>query len=130
VELSPEPSIAAGRLREGPGDWLRRMLPQADLIQLHDWPAERGLDFGGRRLVVVVRDAHRHAWEQTALEALLDQAADAIVVEVGLPVWRPSRARDSVATYGAGRVNVEAAAERLYSGSRRGVEQSGSSPGS
>ena len=65
-----------------------------------------------------------------AIEALVARAPDAIVIEIGLPYWRPPHAATYVATYGAARVNVEAAAEALYSGSRRGVEQSGSSPGS
>ena len=49
-----------------------------------------------------------------------------------LPHWRPPRLRAYVATYGAARVNrANRLAERaLYSGPRRGVEQSGSSPGS
>ena len=57
-------------------------------------------------------------------------AEDAIVIEIGLPGWTPSGAATYVRTYGAARVNVESAAEALYSGPRRGVEQSGSSPGS
>ena len=43
--------------------------------------------------VLVVRDAHRHAW--------MRQAADdsgAVVVETGLPVWRPGGARGYLAT--------------------------------
>jgi beta-N-acetylhexosaminidase len=130
VELGPEPTIAAGRLRETPGDWLARGIDDAELVRLHDWPSERRIETDGRQLVLVARDAHLHAWEQGAIDALLDDAQDAIVVETGLPVWRPSGAAGYVATYGAGRVSLEMAAERLYSPPRRGVEQSGSSPGS
>jgi hypothetical protein len=56
----------------------------------------------------VIRDAHRHPW--------MRQAADVpgvIVVETGLPVWRPTRARGYVATFGGGRVSLEAAEEVL-----------------
>ena len=67
----------------------------------------------GRQLVIVVRDAHRHAWERAAVETLLARADDAVVVELGLPHRRPPGAMAYVATYGAARVNVEAAAERL-----------------
>ena len=84
----------------------------------------------GRQLVILARDAHRHAWERKVVEELLVQVSDAVVVELGLAYWKPPAARAYVVTNGAGRVNVEAAAERLYSGTRRGVEQSGSSPGS
>jgi beta-N-acetylhexosaminidase len=130
VELAPEPSIAAGSLREGPADWFRRALPEAEVVQLVGWPASFPIDDRGRQRVILVRDAHRHSWERAAVDALLAGADDAILIETGLPLWRPDVPRAYVATYGAGRVNVEAAIERLYSGARRGVEQSGSSPGS
>jgi beta-N-acetylhexosaminidase len=38
---------------------------------------------------------------------------DAVVVETGVPGWRPPGASAFVETYGAGRVNVEAAANLL-----------------
>ena len=53
----------------------------------------------------VVRDAHRHAWMREAVDV-----HGAVVVEVGLPVWRPERARGYVATYGGGRASLDAAA--------------------
>jgi len=132
VELLPEPNIAAGRLRQGPGDWFRDAVPESEVVHLHGWPPAPGLPAGrdGRQVVIVARDAHRHAWQREAVEDLVAASEDAIVVEVGLPRWRPAGAAAYVATYGAARVNVEAAAERLYSAPRRGVEQSGSSPGS
>jgi beta-N-acetylhexosaminidase len=131
VELAPEPGIAAGRLPEGPGDWLRDVLPDAELVRLDASSLDGVVESArGRKPVVVVRDAHRHAWQRDAVQALLARRDDVIVVETGLPHWRPSGAAGYVATYGAGRVNVESAGERLYSSSRRGVEQSGSSPGS
>ena len=130
IELGPEPTIAAGQLRETPGDWLARGIDDADLVRLREWPSELRVETAGRQLVLVARDAHLHAWEQHAIDALLGDADDAIVVETGLPVWRPSRAAGYVVTHGAGRVSLETVAERLYSSPRRGVEQSGSSPGS
>jgi beta-N-acetylhexosaminidase len=54
--------------------------------------------------VFVVRDAHRHAWQRELVPP------GAVVVETGLPEWRPPAARAYVATYGAGRANLEAAA--------------------
>jgi hypothetical protein len=65
------------------------------------------------RVVVVVRDAHRHAWQRELV------APGAVVVETGVPEWRPAAARGWVATYGAGRVNLEAAAG-LLSDEQRG----------
>jgi hypothetical protein len=61
--------------------------------------------------VFVVRDAHRHAWQRELVPP------GAVVVEIGLPVWRPPDARGYVATNGAGRANLAAAAELL--GARR-----------
>ena len=129
VELQPEPTIAAGVLRRSPGDWLADVLPVARLVRVDEWPSGLDVD-SGSRLVVITRDAHRHEWQREAAQALVADRRDAIVLDVGLPRWRPEGFGGYVATYGAARVNVEAAAERLYSGSRRGVEQSGSSPGS
>jgi beta-N-acetylhexosaminidase len=126
VELEPEPGMAAGRLGQSPGDWFRHVVPEAEVVRSAEAALARA---NGRPLVIVTRDAHRHEWARDAIEQLVGSGADAVVVELGLPYWHPS-AGAFVATYGAGRVNVEAAAEALYSRSRRGVEQSGSSPGS
>ena len=92
VELRPRANIAAGEHEHSlPGAVVVRegeAVPDADAY--------------------VVRDAHRHAW----MRAVADRG-DAVVIEVGLPVWRPVRARGYVATYGAGRASLEAAAEAL-----------------
>ncbi len=92
VELRPRANIAAGEHEHRlPGAVVVREgepVPDADAY--------------------VVRDAHRHAW----MRAVADRD-DAVVIEVGLPVWRPARARGYVATYGAGRASLDAAAEAL-----------------
>jgi beta-N-acetylhexosaminidase len=130
VELVPEFGIAAGRLSQQPGEWFRTVVPDAEVRSFDAASIDLDFPLDGRQLVVIARDAHRHAWEREAIAKLAARADDAIVVEIGAPHWRPDGAATYVATYGAARVNVEAAAEALYSGSRRGVEQSGSSPGS
>lgn len=117
VELAPEPGMAAGALPEGPGDWFAEVVPGTDVVRVHDGDVgDALLATDGRQVVVIARDAYRHAWQRDALVALLAAAEKAVVVEVGLPHWRPEAATSYVATYGAGRVNVQAAAERLYSG--------------
>lgn len=92
VELLPAPNMAAG-------------------------PAEHSLAelVGGPsgRLVVVLRDAHRYEWARERAEELLREHPDAIVVETGLPYWRPAAASAYVATHGTARANLEAAAEVL-----------------
>jgi beta-N-acetylhexosaminidase len=130
VELEPEPSMAAGQLPETPGDWFRSVVPGTEVVRAANGSLDPALAAAAeRQLVVVTRDAHRHEWARHAIEQLVEHSPDAVVIELGLPYWRPSGGA-YVATHGAGRVNVQAAAEWLYSGSRRGVEQSGSSPGS
>jgi beta-N-acetylhexosaminidase len=131
VELEPQVGMAAGRLSQQPGEWFQAFVPYAELVRFDAETFDPSLELRGRgRLVVIARDAHRHAWERDAIEALTARTDSAVVVEIGLPDWRPPGAATYVATYGAARVNLEAAAEALYSGPRRGVEQSGSSPGS
>ena len=90
VELRPVANIAAGEAEHGLGTVVREgeSVPAAD--------------------VIVVRDAHRHAWMQTAADV-----EGMIVVETGLPVWRPSRARGYVAAFGGGRASLDAVAEVL-----------------
>ena len=130
VELEPEVGMAAGRLSQLPGEWFQAVVPDAEVQRFDEETFDSAIALDGRQLVVIVRDPHRYPWERAAIDALTAQTDDAIVIEIGLPYWRPEGAATFVATYGAARVNVEAAAEWLYSGDRRGVEQSGSSPGS
>lgn len=107
VELRPEPTIAVDARNGGLGDALAARLPNTRVT--HD-PAVASDD---GQLVVVLQDAHRHEWQREATTKLLAAAPDAIVVEVGLPVWRPDGAAGYVATHGAARVNIEAAVDRL-----------------
>jgi beta-N-acetylhexosaminidase len=103
VELRPEPSVAAGPASHGLGDVLG-----AETVS----PAE-ALAHAEQQVVLVLRDAHRHEWEREAAEQVVAAVPDAVVVETGIPLWRPPRAAGYVATNGAGRVNFEAVAEVL-----------------
>src|SRR5204862_5474266 len=85
VELRPVANIAAGELEHAFGAVVREGEPVP--------PAD----------VYVVRDAHRHEWMRTTADV-----EGAIVVETGLPVWRPTRARGYVAAFGASRASLEA----------------------
>ena len=67
----------------------------------------------GKSLVLVVRDLHRLPEQRQVIEALLARRSDAILVEMGLPVCRPSGARNYIATSGSARVCAEAAAELM-----------------
>jgi beta-N-acetylhexosaminidase len=99
VELWPEATIAAGEAHHGLGEIL-----DAQTIRLRERDRLPPL---GHSVVFVVRDAHRNAWQRELIPP------GAVVVETGLPEWRPPAARAYVATYGAGRANLEAAAGLL-----------------
>jgi beta-N-acetylhexosaminidase len=94
VELRPVANIAAGEAEHSLAAAVVREgepVPDAD--------------------VYVVRDAHRHPWMREAADV-----PGAVVVEVGLPLWRPTRARGYVSTHDGSRVAYEAAAELLRGG--------------
>ncbi|MFI9628272.1 glycoside hydrolase family 3 protein [Streptomyces sp. NPDC052042] len=74
---------------------------------------------GERRIVVTVRDAHRHAWMGEALDALVAERPDTVVVEMGLP-QAPARGALHIATHGAARVCGQAAAEIIARGGTEG----------
>jgi beta-N-acetylhexosaminidase len=85
VELRPLANIAAGEAEHGLAPRVVREgepIPDAD--------------------VYVVRDVHRHPW----MEAV--DRPGAVVVEIGMPVWRPRAARGYVTSLGGGRATLEA----------------------
>ena len=94
-----------------PGTTSARLHPDdlADRVRLDKATLEPA---AGRPLVVVVRDAHRHAWMSEILDHLLAARPDTIVVELGVPGSAPLGAT-YVTTHGAARVCTEAAAEIL-----------------
>jgi beta-N-acetylhexosaminidase len=93
VELRPRANIAAGEAEHSLAGAVVREgepVPPAD--------------------VIVVRDAHRHAWMREAADL-----PGAVVVETGLPVWRPHRSRGYVATNGGSRASYEVTRELFAS---------------
>ncbi|GAA4887955.1 glycoside hydrolase family 3 protein [Streptomonospora salina] len=109
VEIDAPAGIAAGEVPWGLSPWFagtRRLNPASARPQ-EVLEAARGRD-----LVVVVRDAHRHADTRALVAELCRQRPELVVVEMGLPVWRP-QCRAHISTYGAGRVNGQSAAEVL-----------------
>ena len=121
ASFSPVANIAVGdETPWGPAAELRRMLPGTDGAEYDagDGTAARGRALAaealraadGRRVVAVVRDAHRHPWMGEALDVLVAARPDTVVVEMGLP-QAPPRGALHLATYGAARVCGRAAAE-------------------
>ncbi|MBT2209398.1 MULTISPECIES: glycoside hydrolase family 3 protein [Actinomadura] len=105
---------ATGNIAVGPTPWgLNPWAPDAVQADGAEGEADRVLERAtGRGLVVVLRDAHRHAGQRALTTALLTARPDTVVVEMGLPVWRPGSAV-YLATYGAAAANAQAAAELL-----------------
>ncbi|MBX6382072.1 MAG: glycoside hydrolase family 3 protein [Microbispora sp.] len=111
IEIDTPPTIAVGEVPWGVAPWL----PQAEIVRVKPEEADAGALLGrarDRSLIVVVKDAHRHAGSRELISALLAARPDAIVMEMGLPIWRP-RAGAYIATYGAARANARAAVELL-----------------
>ena len=91
VELRATANIAAGEAEHSLGAVIVRegeVVPEAD--------------------VFVVRDAHRHQWMRAAADV-----PGAVVIETGIPVWRPSAARGHIVTYGGSRASYDAVGELL-----------------
>ena len=108
LELLPEANIAAGEALHGPADVLR------DAVSIQLRGAASDLDallrpHPDRRLVVVARDAGRHAWQAETIAEATRLRRDLVVVETGIPSGRPD-AGAFIATFGAGRANLEAMA--------------------
>jgi beta-N-acetylhexosaminidase len=113
--FSPTPNIAVGdETPWGVGAELTRLLPgtATGVFTGEDAGTAALAAAGGRRVVAVVRDEHRHAWMGSALDTLLAARPDTIVVEMGV-AQSPPRGALHLATHGAARVCAIAAAERI-----------------
>ena len=122
VEIVPPSNIAVGTVPWGLSQWVRTGSVYRISTREGDGPAAgtaAGLigdvlaaTAGGRPLLIVVRDAHRHPVSRAVVTELLAARPEAVVVEMGLPVWHPTT-RSYLATFGATRASSLAAAELL-----------------
>ena len=103
-----DPGARAGSL-DGAADQLDRVVGPVRVTAHLGYPAAAA----GRSLVAVVRDAHRDQNTRALVNALLAARPDLVLVEMGLPLWRPPEGTSYVATYGASRASAHAAAEML-----------------
>ncbi|MGW4566993.1 glycoside hydrolase family 3 protein [Streptomyces sp. NPDC004561] len=118
AQFNPAPNIAVGdRTPWGVADELTWLLPGSTAGSYSGAGAGAAAlaAAGGRRIVAVVRDEHRHDWMRSALDTLLAARPDTVVVEMGLP-QAPPRGAPHIATYGAARVCGIAAAEAVVAG--------------
>jgi beta-N-acetylhexosaminidase len=122
VEVEPRENIAAGRFGWGLGPWA----PTDSVYRVSasgrplNGAGPGAVDAAGilaaaagRSLVAVVRDAHRDEQTRSLVRALLAARPDLVLVEMGLPFWRPPEGTSYLATYGASRASAHAAAELL-----------------
>ncbi|MBU6531606.1 glycoside hydrolase family 3 protein [Streptomyces mayonensis] len=113
--FTPVANIAVGdETPWGVAAELRRLLPGTETGSFNgpDAGREALTAAGGRRVVAVVRDEHRHPWMAAALDTLLAARPDTVVVEMGVPRAAP-RGALHLATHGAARVCGRAAAEAV-----------------
>ncbi|MGI3227675.1 glycoside hydrolase family 3 protein [Streptomyces sp. GTA36] len=113
--FTPVANIAVGdETPWGVAAELRRLLPGTETGSFtgERAGAEALAAAGSRRVVAVVRDAHRHTWMAEALDILLTARPDTVVVEMGVP-QSPPRGALHIATHGAARVCGLAAAEAI-----------------
>jgi len=117
IEVVPPVSIVVGTVPWGLAAWV----PADSIVRVAASSASSDLaaaaDAGlaaadGRPLVIVVRDAHRYPGARDLVTRLLAARPDAVVVEMGLPIWQPPHG-GYVATYGAAQSSGLAAAEIL-----------------
>ncbi|HEY3902571.1 MAG TPA: glycoside hydrolase family 3 N-terminal domain-containing protein [Streptosporangiaceae bacterium] len=113
AEIVPPSNIAVGTVPWGLGNWI----PAGNVYRITtaDDPAAAQAvlsSAAGRSLIVVVRDAHRYPVAQEIVRTLLTARPDAVIVEMGLPVWHPP-AEVYLATFGATRASSQAAAQLL-----------------
>jgi beta-N-acetylhexosaminidase len=117
VEVSALPNIAAGDARWGlsswvPADSLHRVTASPDPSAAASTALKAAT---GRSLVLAVRDAHRSPATRALITAVLAERPDTVLVEMGLPYWRPPAGtyQSHLATYGASQANAQAAATLL-----------------
>lgn len=118
ARFDPAPNIAVGdETPWGVAAELTRLLPGSTAGSFTGPGAGREAlaAAGGRRIVAVVRDEHRHGWMGSAVDALLADRPDTVVVEMGVP-QAPPRGAAHIATHGAARVCGVAAAEAVVAG--------------
>jgi beta-N-acetylhexosaminidase len=117
AEVEPLLNIASGRVRWGLADWvpadsLRRISAAPDPEMTASAIVRTA---AGRSVVLVMRNAHHSRATQDFVAAVLAVRPDTVLVEMGLPYWRPPAGtyQSYLATYGASRANAQAAAEFL-----------------
>ncbi|ONI81760.1 beta-N-acetylhexosaminidase [Saccharothrix sp. ALI-22-I] len=114
VDLAVEPSIAVGDVPWGLGPYLVELLPGTSVVSSRS-ASDIASSASGRTVVVVTREAHRHAWTRELVSSLVSIGLDLVHVETGVPGPDLGTAA-RVDTHGGSRVCLRAAAERIAAG--------------
>jgi beta-N-acetylhexosaminidase len=112
------PSIAVGEVPWGLGPYLSELLEGTSVLATDSvTAAEVASTAEGRTVVVVTREAHRHAWARDLVAEMSRIGLDLVHVETGVPGPDLGTAA-RVNTHGGSRVCLRAAAERIASSRR------------
>ncbi|KAA2262404.1 glycoside hydrolase family 3 protein [Solihabitans fulvus] len=113
LDLMVPPTIAVGDVPWGLGPYLTELLPGTTVLATRSiTPEEVEAIAAGRPVVVVTRDAHRHAWARELVTGLARIGLDLVHVETGVP-GPDLGTRARIDTHGGSRVSLRAAAERI-----------------
>jgi beta-N-acetylhexosaminidase len=116
VDLAVEPSIAVGDVPWGLGPYLVELMPGTSVVSSTSASEMSASEIAslaaGRPVVVVTREAHRHAWATSLVTSLVTIGLDLVHVETGVP-GPDLGAVARVDTHGGSRVSLRAAAERI-----------------
>ncbi|MBY8848456.1 glycoside hydrolase family 3 protein [Saccharothrix longispora] len=112
LDLAVEASIAVGDVPWGLGPYLSELVPGTTVLPPSSSADEVAAVASGRTVVVVTREAHRHAWARDLVSALVKIGLDLVHVETGVPGPDLGTAA-RVDTHGGSRVCLRAAAERI-----------------
>src|SRR4029077_10715160 len=88
VECVPERTMAADDARHGLAELIRETNPGTASERVDAGGTDAGSLLAradGRRVVLVVRDPERHAWERALAEQVLSLRPDAVLVDIGYP---------------------------------------------
>jgi beta-N-acetylhexosaminidase len=111
LELVATPNMAAGPRPAWLTEVVEQRWPGAQVVRLG--PDDQPPDLARRPLVLVTQNGGRHEWQRRLTESLAAQSPDPVVIETGVPGWRPEGVAGVVVTHGAGRAGLEAAFELL-----------------
>ena len=112
ITCSPSPSIPAGTVPWGICDALRRCRDDVEEVLVAEHHPALDVPTDGS-VVLVLRDAARHAWQRETEAVVVAARPDVVVVELGLPAVPAPTNAARITAYGASRSSATAVVELL-----------------